>query len=427
MVGAAVMLYGFLPLAMRRPCKPPPAKVLQCLTGKPASVRWVALGLAAGAAAILAVRGLPGVVTDHTVLRPRHCEAFAAIEEYQREMLPERDRACWIPVVARGREPADLTDSLRAADAFLVKLAATDARLLGHYLPLALAPDPAHQQANGPALLALAAERERIFRAADKAGVTEQGLSLARSVFDLWQAWGREATPVRWPHLGRLEGILGPQLHHDEDGWTACGYLRIDKTATADLTPVLDQLEALPGIELGGWDYLGAQLASLLGSESRRVLWPAGGILAVLWLLVFRSWRERLVAASSLAFAGLMLVAAMRLFGIAWNFVNIGSIPLCLGLGLDFHIHMIHSLRNATLRGEDTRAVSRALAYCGLSTALGFGTLAMSDNAGLASFGMCAMIGVFATLFSAAFLVPAIWQLATPPELPAGNQPRGSP
>jgi predicted RND superfamily exporter protein len=54
--------------------------------------------------------------------------------------------------------------------------------------------------------------------------------------------------------------------------------------------------------------------------------------------------------------------------------------------------------------------VGRALAYCGLSTGLAFGALAMSDNVGLSTFGVCAMIGVLATLFVAAFAVPWAWR-----------------
>ena len=115
------------------------------------------------------------------------------------------------------------------------------------------------------------------------------------------------------------------------------------------------------------------------------------------------------MALVSLGFAGLVLMAVMSATGIAWNFVNIGAIPLCLGLGLDFHIHMVHALRHGGQHGGDTRAVSRALAYCGLSTGLAFGALSFSSNAGLSSFGTCAMTGVLATLFSAAFLVPALW------------------
>ena len=99
-----------------------------------------------------------------------------------------------------------------------------------------------------------------------------------------------------------------------------------------------------------------------------------------------------------------------------WNFVNIGAVPLSLGLGLDFNIHMIHALRE---RGAEGHGIGRALAYCGLSTGLGFGTLGLSDNGGLSTFGQTAMIGVLATLLTAAFFVPWVWrQLAREPSRP---------
>ena len=112
----------------------------------------------------------------------------------------------------------------------------------------------------------------------------------------------------------------------------------------------------------------------------------------------------------SLAFSALLLLAGMSLLGIQWNFVNIGIVPLCLGLGLDFNIHMIYSLRRLQTESDaDAQGLGKALAYCGLSTGLGFGALAMSGNVGLVTFGQCSMIGVLATLYVAAFVVPWAW------------------
>jgi predicted exporter len=41
---------------------------------------------------------------------------------------------------------------------------------------------------------------------------------------------------------------------------------------------------------------------------------------------------------------------------------------------------------------------------------LGFGSLAMSGNTGLISMGTCCMVGVLATLFTAAFILPWAWK-----------------
>ena len=160
-------------------------------------------------------------------------------------------------------------------------------------------------------------------------------------------------------------------------------------------------------MQIGGLDYLTIQLKQVLRGEVQRVLLPTVVLLIALLFLVFRNSRERLAAIAALAFSGLLLLGTMSAFGMTWNFVNIGAVPLALGLGLDFNIHMIHALRE---RGAEGHGVGRALAYCGLSTGLGFGALGLSDNVGLASFGQTSMIGVLATLLTAAFFLPWFWR-----------------
>ena len=204
-----------------------------------------------------------------------------------------------------------------------------------------------------------------------------------------------------------LEQYLGPVLRRDATGMTVCGFVQLPQQADLAQAGILAEIQQDPGVRVGGLDYLAGQLKDVLRGEVKRVLLPALAVLGGLLFLVFKNTRERLVAVGSLAFSGLLLLGAMRAAGMNWNFVNIGAVPLALGLGLDFNIHMIHALRE---RGSDGHGIGRALAYCGFSTGLGFGALGLSDNMGLATFGQTAMIGVLATLLTAAFFVPWAWR-----------------
>ena len=89
--------------------------------------------------------------------------------------------------------------------------------------------------------------------------------------------------------------------------------------------------------------------------------------------------------------------------------MSVGAVPLCLGLGLDFTIHVMHSLREPGMTRGRVASLGRSLAYCGLSTGLGFGALAVGSNRGLITLGMTAMIGVLTVLITAAFALPWIW------------------
>lgn len=409
LVGAGVMLYGFLPIAMKICAAQVHAPVIAAGPG----ARWpgrVVMVLAVLSISWLATHGLPQVANGSSVLRPKHCQSFEALMEFEQQLKPDRDQVTWLPVVIRQADEAALAASVEQAETVLAK-AQAGGQLLSHFVPVAFAPNPALQSVNLPRLIALAQDRARLFQAAEAAGFNERGLGLAKGVFDLWQSWGAQpvAGGVRWPDLVKLEDSLGRQLYRSGGDLIACGFMRLTKAEGVFQSPVVSELQQLSGVHVSGWDYLTSQLKTVMAREVKRVLLPAAGVLLVLFFFVFHNWRERLIALGSLAFSGLILLAGMSAMGMEWNFVNIATVPLCLGLGLDFNIHIIYALRHADQTGEDTSGVGRALAYCGLSTGLGFGALATSDNVGLSTFGLCSMVGVLATLFVAAFAVPWVW------------------
>ncbi len=130
-------------------------------------------------------------------------------------------------------------------------------------------------------------------------------------------------------------------------------------------------------------------------------------LLAMLWL-AFRRLRRVALSIAALSFSFAALAGHHDLIGAQWNLMNLASIPLLLGAGLDYSIHM--QLALGRLDGdvaEARRTIGRALVLCGLSTATGFGTLIGSTNAGLASLGLVCCIGILITMLTCVFLLPA--------------------
>lgn len=409
LVGAAVMLYGFLPLAMkwsgRSHDKP---RDLSRATAHP---RWPGVAAAAllGACAlVLTIRGFPGVVHDPALLHPKNCPAMEAMTRLQQRMQPPETQGEWVAVLLQRRTEAELCAAMDTARKHLESARAAG-EISSFYLPDALFPNAQHQQVNHAPLAALAAGDAQVLQAMDAAGFTEDGLILAKNVFAVWKTWAAGGTAgLLWPSQALLEGSLGRLLHRTPDGVAASGFVRMPPGIKPATSPAVTGLEAIPGVYPGGWRYLNEKMRPLVGEEIRRVCLPAVAVLLVLLVVVFRNLRDSLLVLGSLTFSGLILLAAMQAFGIPWNFVNIGAVPLTLGLGLDFNIHMLFSLRRAADKAH-AHGIGRALAYCGLSTSLGFGSLAMADNRGLVTFGQCAMIGVGATLFTAAFVLPWVY------------------
>ena len=106
----------------------------------------------------------------------------------------------------------------------------------------------------------------------------------------------------------------------------------------------------------------------------------------------------------------LNLALAMGLAGGTWNFLNIFAVPLTVGIGMDYSIHLIFALRRT---GGDIQAVWQgvglALLFCGCSTAVGFGSLAMASSVGLSSLGSLCALGVLLTMAGAVVLLPGLW------------------
>jgi predicted exporter len=410
LVGAGVMLYGFLPVAMR--WNATTRGISHSSAGSNRFTRLPAISAAVlliGSLVILFTKGLPGTNHGCNVLRPEHCEAFDALNRFQDRIKPQDQNAGWLPVILNEKTEASLAAVVAKAQPLLEK-AKREGLIKSYYLPEALIPDPARQKENLTTLANLTRDRDRIFAATAEAGFNDDALHLSKAVFAEWSKWIATTATVRWPDAVLMEGMLGKMLHFSHGSFSAAGFVLFSSRKDLEDSPVLLDLEKISGVHPAGWDYLTAKLKPLIRQEVLRVCVPAGVVLLVLLLFVFRNAREIALVLGSLTFSGLLLLAGMSLLGIQWNFVNIGIVPLCLGLGLDFNIHMIYSLRRlATEQEADAQGIGRALAYCGLSTGLGFGALAMSGNVGLITFGQCSMIGVLATLYVAAFVVPWAW------------------
>jgi len=132
-------------------------------------------------------------------------------------------------------------------------------------------------------------------------------------------------------------------------------------------------------------------------------------VLLSLWL-AFGRLSEVLLGLAVLALSGLCLLAVMRLAGWSWNLLDLMSVPLVLGTGVDYGLFMQLALRRH--HGDLTlayRSVGRALLLCGGTAIAAFGSLAFSSNAGMASLGQVCAVGIACNMLIAVFLLPVWW------------------
>ena len=136
-----------------------------------------------------------------------------------------------------------------------------------------------------------------------------------------------------------------------------------------------------------------------------------------LWL-AFRQLSALVLSLATLLFAGLGLCLIMSLADWSWNLLNLMALPLLLGSGIDYSIHMQLALRrHGGHISSVRRGIGRALLLCGGTTTAAFGSLAWSSNAGMASLGRTCAAGLLCVMLTAVYLLPAWWKVATPDKI----------
>jgi hopanoid biosynthesis associated RND transporter like protein HpnN len=136
-------------------------------------------------------------------------------------------------------------------------------------------------------------------------------------------------------------------------------------------------------------------------------------IVAVL-LIDFRSVPRMLVAVAPLALGVAMTLGLMGLFHVPLNPANMIAFPLILGVGVDNGVHVLHDWLIRRAEGETTisHAIGRGVFVKACTTMIGFGTLMISTERGLAGLGLILTLGVCCSMLSALLFLPAALRLS---------------
>jgi hopanoid biosynthesis associated RND transporter like protein HpnN len=123
----------------------------------------------------------------------------------------------------------------------------------------------------------------------------------------------------------------------------------------------------------------------------------------------FRTPRNTLIALTPLAMGVVLSLGIMGWCGLPLNPANMIAFPLILGVGVDNGVHMLHDwlLRRAEGRSTISYAIGRGVLVKALTTMIGFGTLMISSERGLASLGFILTLGVGCCLCTALVFLPA--------------------
>ena len=196
------------------------------------------------------------------------------------------------------------------------------------------------------------------------------------------------------------------------------GYEVWDAHDTVRFADKVRALRLSPDVHLGGASFVFADvLEAVLTDGPRATLAAILGAILVVLVVVGRNRHGFVTLVCGLGGTMLML-GCSALLGLKINFLDFVALPITVGIGIEYAVNIATRERQeGPGRGRAALATTGgAVAVCSYTTIVGYGSLLLSANLGIRSFGLAAMLGELTCLAVAVFLAPALlW--ATAPEL----------
>lgn len=139
----------------------------------------------------------------------------------------------------------------------------------------------------------------------------------------------------------------------------------------------------------------------------------AGGLIVLLLFAALRRVLDVVLVLAPLMLSAVMTVAFTVLLKIPFNLANIVVLPLALGLGIAYAIHVVMRHRSNGGGGFMETSTPRAVAFSALTMIGSFGALTLSDYPGIAGMGVLLMLSIGLAMACTLFVLPALLELAS--------------
>ncbi len=157
----------------------------------------------------------------------------------------------------------------------------------------------------------------------------------------------------------------------------------------------------------------------ILAGFRRAAVLAAIGIFVIL-LVDFRNVRDAVLALLPTLVGWGWMLGLMVALGRQFDVANIVSLPLVLGVGIAYGVHLMHRIREDDPRPDASGPARKprvddavvgtggAIAVAALTTAAGFAALMVSDYGAMLSLGIVMVIGITACLIATLLVLPAV-------------------
>ncbi len=166
-------------------------------------------------------------------------------------------------------------------------------------------------------------------------------------------------------------------------------------------------------VHLGGASFVFADVVAGVLVDGPRATFAAtcGAILIV--LLVIGRNRYGLVTIACGISGTLLMLGVSAVLGLKVNFLDFVALPITIGIGIEYAVNIVARARQEGLGrvGPALASTGGAVVICSYTTTVGYGSLLLSQNLGIRSFGVAAMLGEITCLVAALLLAPSLLYL----------------
>ncbi|MCE2959211.1 MAG: MMPL family transporter [Akkermansiaceae bacterium] len=399
--GATVMLV-FTPLFLEKFKTKPARHLLKAPFASPLIARFVISFSILFAVVVFLMKGEPEISFNFSMLQPTTSEASATFDKIQNKFPAWSERN--LQMIASADTWEGLRGVSKEAEARLANLK-EDGVILHYQWPLDLIPCKAFNEHNESALTEISDQREKLVAKLGEAGFSETGTTLDRLVLESL------AKSDEGAHIGELAKHSLAMSDHGKKFLS--GSILVAEKVTVENFPKLSSLSS-DNFNVTGWGVIQAAILPSVKKDFYMIFLPATAVLMLTLLVVFRSVRDAAIGIAILLTVLMLVNAYVVVTGQAWNFLSGMAIPLIVGTGIDYSIHLIFSLRRHDGNFDKVwNGVGKAICFCGLSTAIGFGSLLFASNEMLRSMGALCSLGVLLSTALSVLVVPGLWKRAS--------------
>ena len=201
----------------------------------------------------------------------------------------------------------------------------------------------------------------------------------------------------RYTNVSRTQFLL--TVFPANNIWTDLDFL---KRFTNDLDRISNKATGMPPVM--------QELIRVIGNDGKNAALLTIFVVFLLLWLDFHSLKHAIIAMIPLLVGAIWMVGLMHLGGMQLTVVNVMGLPLIIGIGIDYGVHIVHRWRieGSKKVNEIFASTGKAILLTSITTMLAFGSLVFSIWRGFGSLGAAMFIGVGACFLSTAIILSGI-------------------